>query len=76
MNTAARPVLSSTLEVHRAQIMRWKKEALTALPDVFSTAKDRKKQDPEKLIEELYNQIERLKVENDWLKKNIGKIDI
>ena len=68
--------LSSKFEVHRAQIMRWKKEALTALPDVFSTAKDRKKQDPEKLIEELYNQIGRLKVENDWLKKNISKIDI
>jgi transposase len=68
--------LSSKFEVHRAQIMRWKKEALMALPDVFSTAKDRKKQDREKLIEELYNQIGRLKVENDWLKKNISKIDI
>ncbi|EFK12405.1 transposase [delta proteobacterium NaphS2] len=67
--------LSSKFEVHRAQIMRWKKEALEALPDVFSTAKDRKKQDQGKLIEELYNQIGRLKVENDWLKKNLSKID-
>ncbi len=68
--------LSSKFEVHRAQIMRWKKEALTALPDVFSIAKDRKKQDREKLIEELYNQIGRLKGENDWFKKNLSKIDI
>jgi len=67
--------LSSKFEVHRAQIMRWKKEALTALPDVFSTAKDRKWQDREKLIEELYQQIGQLKVENDWLKKNLSKID-
>ena len=35
--------LSSKFEVHRALIMRWKKEALTALPDVFSVGKDRKK---------------------------------
>ena len=68
--------LSSKFEVHRAQIMRWKKEALTALPEVFSTSKDKRKQDREKLIEELYNQIGRLKVENDWLKKNLSKIDI
>ena len=68
--------LSSRFEVHRAQIMRWKKEALTALPDVFTITKDRKKQDREKLIDELYKQIGQLKVENDWLKKNLSKIDI
>ena len=68
--------LSSKFEIHRAQIMRWKKEALTALPDVFSVAKDRKKKDQEKLVEELYMQIGQLKVENDWLKKNLSKIDI
>ena len=68
--------LSSKFEIHRVQIMRWKKEALTALPDVFSAGKDRKKQDQEKLIEELYKQIGQLKVENDWLKKNLRKIGI
>jgi len=68
--------LSSKFEIHRVQIMRWKKEALTALPDVFSTGKDSKKQDQEKLIEELYMQIGQLKVENDWLKKNFRNIDI
>jgi len=56
--------------------MRWKKEALTALPDIFSAGKDRKKQDQEKLVGELYRQIGQLKVENDWLKKNLSKIDI
>ncbi len=65
--------LSSKFEVHRAQIMRWKKEVLTALPNVFSAKKDRKKQDQEKLIEELYKQIGQLKVENNWLKKILIK---
>lgn len=68
--------LSSKFEIHRVQIMRWKKEALSALPDVFSAGKDKKKQDQEKLIEELYKQIGQLKVENDWLKKNFRKISI
>ena len=68
--------LSSKFEVHRAQIMRWKKEAMTALPDVFSNAKGRKEQDREKLIEELYRQIGQLKVENDWLKKSLNKINL
>jgi len=68
--------LSSKFEVHRAQIMRWKKEALAALPNAFSAGKDRKKQDQEKLVEELYKQIGQLKVENDWLKKNLNSIGI
>jgi len=67
--------LSSKFEVHRVQIMRWKKEALTALPNVFSAGRDRKKQDRDQLIGELYRQIGQLKVENDWLKKNFDKID-
>ena len=66
--------LSSKFEVHRAQIMRWKKEALKALPEAFSGKKDRKKQDQAELIEELYKQIGKLKVENDWLKKSLNKI--
>ena len=34
--------LSSKFEVHRAQIMCWKKEALAALPNAFSAGKDKK----------------------------------
>ena len=66
--------LSSKFEVHRVQIMRWKKEALKALPEVFSAGKNRKKQDQAELIDELYKQIGKLKVENDWLKKNLNSI--
>jgi len=66
--------LSSKFEVHRAQIIRWKKEALKVLPEVFSAGKNRKKQDQAELIDELYKQIGKLKVENDWLKKNLNSI--
>lgn len=66
--------LSSKFEVHRAQIMRWKKEALSALPDIFTNQKGKKDHEQEKLIDELYKQIGQLKVENDWLKKNLDNI--
>lgn len=36
--------LSSKFEVHRAQMTRWKKDALTALPCVFSATNDKEKQ--------------------------------
>jgi len=65
--------LSSKFEVHRAQILRWKKEALAALPDIFSAGKDLEKRHQEDLIEELYKKIGQLKVENDWLKKILIK---
>jgi transposase len=68
--------LSSKFEVHRAQIMRWKKEALTGLPDIFTNQKNKKDQEQKKLIDELYKQIGQLKVENDWLKKNLDDIGV
>jgi len=66
--------ISSKYEVHRIQIMRWKKEALSGLSDVFSKGKDRRNNDQQALIEELYSRIGKLKVENDWLKKNLERI--
>ena len=67
--------LSSRYEIHRDLVMRWKKEALTAFPDIFGTGKEKDQKDQQKLIEQLYQQIGQLKVENDWLKKNLNKLD-
>jgi putative transposase len=67
--------LSSRYEVHTAQIMRWKKQVLEALPNVFSSKRQRKKNDDKKLIDELYRQIGQLKVESDWLKKKLDTVD-
>ncbi len=44
-----------------------KKRAMEGLADIFRGKRDVAKQDQAKLIEELYRQIGRLKVENDWL---------
>jgi len=67
--------LSSKFQVHRVMLTRWKKEALEGLPKLFAK-KSKKANNDKKLIESLYNQIGQLTVENNWLKKNIERINI
>ena len=62
--------LSSKFEVHRAQIQQWKKDALEELPNLFSKTRKKKEKSNTELVDELYKQIGKLKVENDWLKKS------
>jgi len=61
--------LSSEYEVHSNQITQWKKRLLQESPNIFSGKRKKAIQDEEKLQDELYQQIGRLKVELDWLKK-------
>ena len=42
------------------------------LPNIFSDNRGKEQQDNEKLQAELYQQIGKLKVELDWLKKKVG----
>jgi len=55
--------------IHPNQIRLWRDRALAALPAVFSKGAVRSEKDHAELEEELFRQIGRLKVENDWLKK-------
>jgi transposase-like protein len=64
--------LASEYAVHVSQITRWKKRVMASLPDVFSEKHEKDRADAERLQEELYKQIGRLKVEVDWLKKKSG----
>ena len=64
--------LVSHFEVHPTQINKWKNHLLTELPQMFSNRCDKREQDHEALLAQLYQQIGQLKVEVDWLKKKSG----
>jgi len=57
--------------IHATQINNWKKAVLAVLPEAFSNKRKRQENDRQALIDELYKQIGQLKVENDFLKKNL-----
>lgn len=62
--------LSSDFGCHASKVSQWKKEALEGLAEVFagkpSNAADERQEAA------LYEQIGRLKVELEWLKKKLG----
>lgn len=64
--------LAAQFQVHPHQAMAWKKQALAVLPEVFSRKRDLDEARRGVLLDELYGQIGRLKVELDWLKKKSG----
>lgn len=64
--------LASRYEVHATQIGIWRKAVLVGLPDVFSDKRRKKEANGEEEKARLYEEIGRLKVELDWLKKKFN----
>jgi transposase len=67
--------LSSQFKVHPIQIGKWRKSAVEQLPELFVDGRTRKGQAAESGKDALYEEIGRLKVELDWLKKKVGMFD-
>ena len=63
--------LSSEYRVHPNQINQWRKRLLDEIPDIFSKKRKKKEEDTLELQAELYRQIGQLKVELDWVNKNL-----
>ena len=61
--------LSKQFQVHPTQITKWKKQLTDSLPEIFSLRRNQDIQEQQALTDQLYQQIGRLKVELDWLKK-------
>lgn len=61
--------ITARYKVHGTQVAAWKKQALALLPDIFSDKGRQETVKHDMQLAELYEQIGRLKVENDFLKK-------
>lgn len=63
--------VASSFEVHPSMVISWKKQALAELPGVFSGKTPRSEKAAQEQQASLYEQIGRLKVELEWLKKKM-----
>jgi transposase-like protein len=66
--------LAAKFSVHTNQVTAWKKQLLAGVPELFA---DRRGRPPEASADEqeLYEQIGRLKMQVEWLKKKSIQLD-
>ena len=68
--------LSKDFKVHVNQVSSWKAKLLADAAELFEDGRGRRARDPdEPSAEELYEQIGRLKMELEWLKKKSAQLD-
>jgi transposase len=67
--------IASEFGVHPNQVNTWKKQLMQGADDVFVKGKSKSTKDVEKDKSRLYEQIGKLQVEVDWLKKKTGHLD-
>jgi transposase-like protein len=69
--------LSGRYQVHSVQISQWKKQLLDGIESLFRDGRCRDHDESQAIQAELYEQIGRLKMELEWLKKKLpASIDL
>ena len=65
--------LAKAYQVHPVQISQWKKQLLDGVEDLFRDGRRREREEGEARQAELYEQIGRLNMEIEWLKKRVAR---
>lgn len=65
--------LASDYDLHPNQVSNWKKQLLEEGPGLFNRQLDRRREQQAAQEAELYEQIGRLKMELEWLKKKAAQ---
>jgi transposase len=66
--------LASQFSVHTSQVTAWKKQLLEQSPELFEDGRRKSRDETAADEEELYEQIGRLKMEVEWLKKKSAQL--
>jgi transposase-like protein len=66
--------LAAEYEVHTSQVTAWKQQLLEQAPQLFEDGRSKDREEALANEQQLYEQIGRLKVENEWLKKKSAQL--
>ena len=67
--------LANEHQIHPNQIRNWKRQLLEEGAGIYTRNADRKQREQEAQEAEFYEQIGRLKMELEWLKKKVARFD-
>ncbi len=65
--------LAAKFQVHPTQVSQWKRELVEGAEDLFGRDRGREAQEQEALVADLYEQIGRLRMELEWMKKKAAQ---
>ncbi len=67
--------IAAKYQIHPVQVSQWKKEITEKLPEVFAGKADHDAEAAKEREKELYEEIGRLKMQLEWLKKKAGELE-